>query len=426
VVITLLQVVFFVGTPGVIIWLCHRSKLLNAISPVVLCYVLGIVFGNVAGLDRVGVTEAAETHIEVVGAPGSAGATAAPGTAVAPGAAEPAAEHGPGELSSAEKTTNLIAGLGVIFALGLLLVSTDFKKWLRLAPVTLLGAVLAMVSVIIVAGGAALALRSMSEELWQVAGMLVGVYTGGTVNLAAVARALDVNPVTWGVVHTADVLVCGVWFLVLLGIGPWFFGLFLPRFRASGDGNGDDEVEVSIGWLDVVKSLGVGLGLAAVPLIASQLIAPYLPSLEEPVAILGVTTVAIGVSFFRPIREVVGLYESGDYLLLVFCVAVGSLATWSRLANAEPFLMVFTGIVVLGSVALHAVLCALFRVDRDTTIITSVAALFGPPFVPPVAAALKNREIVVSGVTSGLVGLAAGNYLGLAVAYGVRWLGGFA
>ena len=34
---------------------------------------------------------------------------------------------------------------------------------------------------------------------------------------------------------------------------------------------------------------------------------------------------------------------------------------------------------------------------------------------------MKNREIVVSGVTSGLVGLAAGNYLGLGVAYAVRW-----
>lgn len=391
--ITVLQVVFFVATPGLIIWLCNRSKILDAISPVVLCYILGILFGNVAGLDQVGVAEVAAAT--------------------------------PGEFMGAEKTTNLIASIGVIFAMGLLLASTDFKKWLRLAPVTLLGSVLAMVSVVVVSGGTALVFRAFSDELWQVAGMLVGVYTGGTVNLAAVARAVQVDPVTWGVVHTSDVVICGVWFLALLGAGPWFFGLFLPKFKKRGEEVDLDEDETRIGWLDVLKSLGVGVGLAAVPLIGSQLLAMINPSLEGPVAILGVTTLAILASFVRPIREVVGLYETGDYMLLVFCVAVGSLATWTRLANAEVFLMVFTGVVVLGSVAMHTLLCVLFRVDRDTTIITSVAALYGPPFVPPMAVALKNREILVSGVTSGLVGLAAGNYLGLAVAYGVRWLGGF-
>jgi uncharacterized membrane protein len=61
-----------------------------------------------------------------------------------------------------------------------------------------------------------------------------------------------------------------------------------------------------------------------------------------------------------------------------------------------------------------------FRVDTDTVVITSTAAVFGPPFVGPVAAAINNREIVVSGMTTGVVGLALGNYVGLAVAYLLR------
>jgi uncharacterized membrane protein len=389
--LAVLQVAVFLGVPGLVLWGCARSRVLDAISPVVLCYVLGIAFGNVAGLDRIGVD----------------------GTMAA------------GDFSPAEKTTNLIGGLAVILALGLLVVSTDFKRWLRLAPVTLLASVLAMISAVVVSASAALALRGASDELWQVAGMLVGVYTGGTVNLAAIARALEVDPVTWGVVHTSDVVVCGGWFLVLLAVGPWLFGKFLRPFEAA-QGPAEATVEAGpVGPLDVVKSLGVGLLVAAGPLVASQLVAPLAPSLEEPVAILGVTTVAIGLSFIGPLRRVPGLFATGDYLLLVFCVAIGSLATWGRLTQAEPFLFLFTAVVVVGAVAVHTALCALFRVDRDTTIITSVAALFGPPFIPPVAKALGNKEIVVSGVTSGLVGLAAGNYLGLMVAYGVRWAGGF-
>jgi uncharacterized membrane protein len=36
-----------------------------------------------------------------------------------------------------------------------------------------------------------------------------------------------------------------------------------------------------------------------------------------------------------------------------------------------------------------------------------------PPFVPAVASALKNREIILPGLIIGLVGYAVGNYLGV-------------
>lgn len=62
------------------------------------------------------------------------------------------------------------------------------------------------------------------------------------------------------------------------------------------------------------------------------------------------------------------------------------------------------------------------RVDRDTANITSVAGIFGPPFVPPVAKALGNREIIVSGITTGILGLALGNYLGMGMAWLLRTL----
>jgi uncharacterized membrane protein len=63
------------------------------------------------------------------------------------------------------------------------------------------------------------------------------------------------------------------------------------------------------------------------------------------------------------------------------------------------------------------VLAAIFRIDTDTVLITSTAAVFGPAFVPTVAAALKNRAIIVSGLTTGVVGYAIGNYAGIALAY---------
>jgi uncharacterized membrane protein len=63
------------------------------------------------------------------------------------------------------------------------------------------------------------------------------------------------------------------------------------------------------------------------------------------------------------------------------------------------------------------ILSALLRVDADTTIITSIAAVYSPPFVPAVAAALKNKDVIVSGLATGIIGYAVGNYLGIALGH---------
>ena len=98
------------------------------------------------------------------------------------------------------------------------------------------------------------------------------------------------------------------------------------------------------------------------------------------------------------------------------------MANIEELSNGSMLYLSFLGSVMLLSILIHLGLCYLFKIDRDTAIITSVAGIFGPPFVGPVAQRLKNKEIIVSGLTSGLIGYAVGNYLGLAVAYFVKAL----
>lgn len=319
-----------------------------------------------------------------------------------------------------EKLTQTVAGVAVMLAIALLMVSADFKRWLRLAPITLLASTLAIATVVVLSSALAPLFTPYAPDAWQVAGMLVGVYTGGTANMAAVAAALDVDPITFGVVHSSDVLICGIYLAFLFAVGGRVFGWFLPPFQGAPEGLEPMDEPPKPTRKGVVQSFGLATVILGVAAGIGELVPP---GLNEPVIILGVTTLGIALSFVKKLRLTPGAYETGDYLLLVFSGAVGSLATWDKLGHAEPALFVYTLVVVLGSVLVHAVLCKLFRVDRDTTIITSVAALYGPPFIGPVASALGNREIVVSGITAGLVGLAAGNYLGLAVAYGVKaWL----
>ncbi|MCD6354820.1 MAG: DUF819 family protein [Prolixibacteraceae bacterium] len=51
-----------------------------------------------------------------------------------------------------------------------------------------------------------------------------------------------------------------------------------------------------------------------------------------------------------------------------------------------------------------------------TTIIAITALTFSPPFVPAVASALKNKEVIISGLTIGILGYAFGTYLGIILA----------
>jgi uncharacterized membrane protein len=48
-------------------------------------------------------------------------------------------------------------------------------------------------------------------------------------------------------------------------------------------------------------------------------------------------------------------------------------------------------------------------------IITSAAGIMSPPFIPAIANAIKNKDLMAPGIAVGIVGLALGNVLGIFV-----------
>lgn len=139
---------------------------------------------------------------------------------------------------------------------------------------------------------------------------------------------------------------------------------------------------------------------------------------DGSIIILILTTLGISFSFIPRIRRLKGNYETGDYLLLVFALAIGSMADFSQMVTSNLYIVVYVGIVVFGSALLHVLSSALFKLDDDTVIITSVAAIFGPAFVAPVGERIKNRDMIIPGISLALLANAFGNYLGI----GAGWL----
>ena len=138
---------------------------------------------------------------------------------------------------------------------------------------------------------------------------------------------------------------------------------------------------------------------------------------QDAAIILFITTAGIGLSFIRKINSIKKSFQLGMYLIIVFSMAVASMADIKNLVNISTDIFFYVMLAVWGSLALHILLSMIFKVDTDNVIITSTALAFSPPFVPVVAGALKNRDVIITGLTVGIIGYAVGNYLGVGLAY---------
>jgi len=141
------------------------------------------------------------------------------------------------------------------------------------------------------------------------------------------------------------------------------------------------------------------------------------------IIILSITTLSIMVSMIPRINRIEKTFETGMYFILVFSVVVASMANFRQLLDISSALFLYITLAVLGSLLLHAFLSWIFKVDADTLMIAHTALVCSPPFVPMIAGALRNREVIIAGLTIGLIGYAVGNYLGFALAYFLKALG---
>ncbi|MCK4344433.1 MAG: DUF819 family protein, partial [Bacteroidales bacterium] len=134
------------------------------------------------------------------------------------------------------------------------------------------------------------------------------------------------------------------------------------------------------------------------------------------VVILSITSLGILASLLPFVNKIGKTFQAGMYLILVFCVVVSSMADISKFDLSSMPLFIYIFIAVIGSLLLHAILSAIFKINVDDFLITTTALAMSPPFVPVIAAALKNKKIIISGLVIGIIGYAMGNFLGVLVA----------
>lgn len=361
----ILTILLFLLLPAAVIWACGKVKVLGKIGPVLILYLLGILIGN----------------------------TIRPG--------------------GMAKIQDLLSSAMVPVAIPLMLFGCKFSRSGNRS--SLLALVTGMFAVILAVVGGYLIFGHNIPEGYKVGAMLSGVYTGGTVNLAALKAMLDVPDETFILVNSCDMLVSFIYLTFLMTVGIKLFRRFLSVETASAPEASDSrEEKVAYRVKDMLVLLGIDVAIigvsAGLGLLAGD-------SWFMTVLILMLTTLGIAASFLPCVKKRPQGYGMGFYCICVFSVVVASMADFTKLDFSGSLnTLLYLTFVIFVSLFIQMLLARLMKIDADTTVISSVTYICSPPFVPMMAMSMKNRNVIAPGLAIGVVGYAAGNYIGFLIA----------
>ncbi len=369
---TVIQVLLILLIPYIAIRASQRYRLAKTLGPIVLCFAVGIIICNL------------------------------------------------GLLTINERVSGFFRDGTVLMALPMLLYSSDVRAWFSDSKTSIVSYGLCVVSGLIGSMLAAFAFQSYIESIWIPAGMMVGIYSGGTPNLFAVGIALNAQDEVFTLTNSAEIFWGALYLLFLLTASSRVFGKFLkaPKSEISKGGETFEYLRYNkMSLRDSWIALGITLAIVGFSIGVSYAI---FGKMEPTLIIVFITSLGIISSLSPDIRKLRGPFEIGDYLLLMFGVAVGMISDFQELWREGGPYILFVLMILVVTILLHLVLSKLWGIDRDTYIITSTAGLYGPVFISQVAYALKNRSVIVAGMAVSLMGLAVGNYLGIGLAYLLR------
>lgn len=361
--------------PAGVVWLCNRNKILGKLGPIMVLYAVGMVFGNIPLL-----------------------------------------------LPYLKPLQDIVPNVMVPLAIPMMLFGCKFSR--RELGLQVRIVVSGFISVCVaVAIGYMLFGRFVNEGA-EVGGIITGMYTGGTLNAAALQAIFRIKSEAFILINSYDIIISFLYFVFLFSFGikmfRWLYGERVKR-HSSDIVTEQDEICSQYskllkreGLVQMCKIVGVTLVIVALSAASTLLFAE---GWFMVVFILMLTTLGVVASFVKRVRAMDLSYDMGMYLIYIFSFAIATMADFSSLdLKAGVSQLAFMLVAVFISLLIHALACRTMRVDADSMIISSVAFINSPPFVPMAAVAMRNKQAIVTGLGAGIVGYALGNHLGVLMA----------
>ena len=311
----------------------------------------------------------------------------------------------------------------VPLAIPLMLFNCNFKLRTKSLPKTFTALICGLIAIVVSVIISYLVFKSSKiQDLPDLSALMVGIYTGGTMNFAAIGKALNIDPNLLITSLTFEMLITFPFIVFLIAGGFRIFRKLLPysdksiTIEINGNDLENGSFESYKGMLQkstFPKTL-IGLGLSFLFMaIGAGLSILITGKLNELVVILTITTLGILASFNQKVRELPKTFELGMFFILIFSIVVASQFDIQSISKDVFNIFWFVLVVLCLSIFVHFLLCRLFKVSGDLFTVAIVGMLCSPPFIPPVVGAMRNKKVLISGIVIGLIGYAVGTYLGV-------------
>ena len=336
--------------------------------------------------------------------------------------------------------TDLFNTIAVPTAIPLMLMSCNLKGWSVGTAVKVFFCGLLSVVACCIIGFFLFHSPDNPARFAQVSAVTTGLYTGGIPNVGAISQAVGLSNELYLYITSYDLIVTGLYLVFVIFAGKAVFRKLLPpqginasqeKPKTSNLANdlSNNTIIPRFNITTIVKELWLPFLLTVVIVVVSVVVATLCPPSGErnmTVLILTLTTLSIAASLLPLLRrqnqqaESEGRqplsFECGLYCVYLFCFAIANSCDVRQMdLSGSLDILYYLGFVIFGSLALQVLLAKMMKIDGDSVLVSSISLINSPPFVPMVAALLGNKNIIVLGITVGLLGYMLGNYIGIGV-----------
>ena len=277
-------------------------------------------------------------------------------------------------------------------------------------------------------------LKGAIADLGLVLPMMIGTYTGGSVNLVAMSDAYNVGGELVSSSVVADNLLMALYFFALIAAAGSKF--FLKHYRhpliddlnKNSDGGAEGAAtfwtpkEVSL--KDIAMCVALSLVIVAVSVKISSVFAALIPTSNFGLSLLNgllgnqyliITTLTMLVATLFPgqVGNIAGAQEIGTYLIHIFFAVIGVPASIYMIVTKAPLLLLFCAIIVFVNMLFSFVFGKLLKFSLEEIIISSNANIGGPTTAAAMAIAKGWNALIVPAILVGTLGYVLGNYYGI-------------
>lgn len=257
--------------------------------------------------------------------------------------------------------------------------------------------------------------------------MLIGTYTGGSMNLVAMADAFHVSQNVVSASIVADNLTMVLYFFVLIVLPAqsWIQKHFRHPYMDHDLVNIDiKSKEHATSLEELAFCISISLAIVAMSTLLAGCFDQLIPTsnfafaflhgiLSSKYLIMTTITMILATCFGKTFSKMHIANTLGTYMMYIFFGVIGVPASISLMLAKAPLLVIFTFTICFTNLLFTLIIGKLLHFSIEEILIASNANIGGPTTACAMANARGWKQLIVPSILVGTLGYILGNYFGI-------------